>query len=62
MKGCDAMPDGLSIEQCDWLDRKGVVDVSKYVFVGQTDKNVYLKRRDIGLKISRKKDIVGWKF
>lgn len=62
MKGCDAMTDGLSIEQYDWLERKGVVDVSKYVFVGQTDKNVYLKRRDIGLKISRKKDVVGWRF
>lgn len=52
----------MSLEQYDWLDRKGVVDAYLYNLVKQDDKFVYLRRSDIGLMIKRKKDIVGWVF
>lgn len=52
----------MSMEQYDWLDRKGVVDVYLYKFVKQDDRFVYLRRPDIGLVIKRKKDIVGMVF
>ena len=52
----------MSMEQQDWLERKGVVDVYLYKFVKQDDRFVYLRRPDIGLVIKRKKDIVGLAF
>lgn len=52
----------MSMEQYDWLDRKGVPDAYLYDFYKQDDTHVYLKRLDIGLIIKRKKDIVGWIF
>lgn len=52
----------MSMEQYDWLDRKGVADVYLYNLHSQDDKHVYLIRPDIGLIIKRRKDIVGWIF
>jgi len=52
----------MSREQYDWLERKGVEDIYMYEYAGQDEERVYIKRPDIGLKISRKKDVVGWIF
>jgi hypothetical protein len=52
----------MSLEQYDWLERKGVEDVHMYDFYKQDATHVYLKRRDIGLVIRRRKDMVGWLF
>ena len=52
----------MSLEQYDWLEGKGVVDVYLYKLVKQDDRFVYLRRPDIGLVIKRKKDILGLVF
>ena len=52
----------MTMEQSDWLERKGVADPGSYEYIGQDDRRVYFLRRDIGLKINRKKDIVGMVF
>ena len=52
----------MSLEQYEWLERKGVVDIHLYKFLEQNATHVYLKRHDIGLIIYRKKDMVGWIF
>lgn len=52
----------MSLERAEWLERKGVVDVGMYEYAGQNDTHVFLVRRDIGLRINRKKDMKGWRF
>jgi len=50
------------MEQAEWLERKGVVEIGSYDYIGQNDTTVFLIHRFLGLKINRKKDIVGWRF
>lgn len=52
----------MSMEQYDWLERKGVRDVGNFEYLKQTPTHVFLINRRIGLVIKRKKDIVGWNF
>ena len=52
----------MSLERCEWLERKGVVDIGSYDYIGQSETSVYLVHKILGLKISREKDMVGEKF
>lgn len=52
----------MSLEQYEWCERKGIQDLDNLQYLGQDDKYVYFRRPDIGLKISRKKEMIGWIF
>lgn len=52
----------MSREQYEWLERRGVSDVWLYDYLGQDNTHVFLIRRDIGLRINRRKEIAGWVF
>ena len=56
------MPNGFTIEQYDWLERKGVADACNYNLIRQTSTQVVLRHKTLGLIISRKKDMVGQRF
>jgi hypothetical protein len=50
------------MEQLDWLDRRGVNNPGEYKLVRQTKTHVYLRHRQYGYVIERKKDMPNWVF
>lgn len=49
----------LTMEQYDWLERKGVTKPCDYKYLKQDDRRVYFINPKTKLIVSRNKDIVG---
>ncbi len=52
----------LSLEQYEWLERKGVKNIDDLIFLNQDRTYVRLKHRKFGYLVERRKETVGWVF